>query len=329
MVKFLVVRFSSIGDIVLTTPVIRCLKKQVVGAEIHYVTKLKYACILQANPYIDKIHVLDKNYSKLLKELQDEGIDYMIDLHRNLRTLRLKLSLRRLSFSFQKLNLKKWLLVNFKYDSLPTTHIVERYFNTTRIFSVENDHEGLDFYIPKGDEVNLSFMAEEHRSNFIAMVVGGGHQTKQIPTNRIIQIIRSINLPFVLLGGGEDTDKAAQVQASIGRVDVYNLTGKLTVNQSASLIRQAELVVTPDTGLMHIAAAFKKNIYSVWGNTVPKFGMYPYRPGKHSKIFEVNNLKCRPCSKIGFSKCPRGHFHCMEQQDFDGIAREIKKLITG
>jgi ADP-heptose:LPS heptosyltransferase len=329
MVKFLVVRFSSIGDIVLTTPVVRCLKKQIEGAEIHYLTKAKYAAILQANPYIDKIHLLDMNFNTLLKELKGEGIDYIIDLHRNLRTFRLKLSLKRLSYSFNKLNFKKWVFVNFKFNSLPAIHIVDRYLETTRVFSIENDQEGLDFFIPKEDEMDLSFMIKEHRANYFVLAVGGGHQTKQIPAEKIIQLIRNTDGSIVLLGGEEDIEKSNRIIASVRKEGVYNLTGQLTVNQSASVIKQAKLIVTPDTGLMHIAAAFGKDIFSIWGNTTPVFGMYPYKCGVNSKIYEVNNLKCRPCSKIGFTKCPKGHFHCMLQQDFESIAQDIKKLITG
>jgi ADP-heptose:LPS heptosyltransferase len=328
MVKFLIVRFSSIGDIVLTTPVMRCLKKQVEGAEIHYLTKSKYSSILQANPYIDKIHELNKDYQALLNELRGEGIDYIIDLHRNLRTLRLKLSLKRLSYSFNKLNFRKWLFVNFKYNSLPPTHIVDRYLATTKTFSVEDDHAGLDYFIPEVDEMDLSFMSEEHRSNFIVIVIGGGHQTKQIPTERIRQLINELDIPIVFLGGSEDIGKAEELMSTIEKRAVYNLTGKLSINQSASIVKQAQLIITPDTGLMHIAAAFKKDIFSVWGNTVPAFGMYAYKSGMHSKIFEVKGLNCRPCTKIGFPRCPKGHFDCMLKQDLAAISRETKKLIT-
>ncbi len=328
MVKFLVVRFSSIGDIVLTTPVVRCLKKQVEEAEVHYLTKSSYSEILRGNPYIDKIHVLDKNYHKVLRSLQEENIDYIIDLHHNLRTSRLKLSLKRLSYSFDKLNLKKWILVNFKYNLLPSVHIVDRYFKTVELFSVKNDNKGLDFFVPAKEESDLSFMDKENRINYLVIVVGGGHYTKQIPVDHIIGLINDINCPIVMLGGEQDINKANQVEKAVNRKDVYNLTGKISINQSASIIQQSKLIITPDTGLMHIAAAYKKNILSVWGNTIPEFGMYPYLPGEASASFEVRNLRCRPCSKIGFNKCPKGHFNCMKMQDYKGIAMLAKKLIT-
>jgi ADP-heptose:LPS heptosyltransferase len=72
---------------------------------------------------------------------------------------------------------------------------------------------------------------------------------------------------------------------------------------------------------MHIAAAFKRPVISVWGNTVPEFGMYPYfgSAAVAGKIMEIKGLSCRPCSKIGYKKCPRGHFKCMERQDMQAL----------
>jgi ADP-heptose:LPS heptosyltransferase len=328
MVRFLIVRFSSMGDIVLTTPVIRCLKQQVEDAEIHFLTKSRYIRLLQENPYIDKLHVLDKSFNSMIRELKEENIDYIIDLHRNQRTFLLKIALKRMSFSFKKLNFKKWLLVNFHFNKLPAIHIVDRYLETTRAFSVKNDGSGLDYFIPKGEEVDLSKITGGQEKNLIILVTGGGHQTKQIPEEKILYLLNLIESPVILLGGHEDSGKASRIMAKVTRDGVFNLTGKLSVNQSASVIRQARLIITPDTGLMHIASAFHKDIFSVWGNTVPAFGMFPFKPGVNSNIFEVNNLKCRPCSKIGYKKCPRGHFKCMMNQDFDQLASEVKKLIT-
>jgi ADP-heptose:LPS heptosyltransferase len=328
MVKFLVVRFSSIGDIVLTTPVVRCLKNQVEESEVHYLTKARYEDILRSNPYIDKLHLLRNNWSDLMKILKNEQIDYIIDLHHNLRTQRLKFSLRKLSFSVNKLNLKKWLLVNLKYDILPAIHLVDRYLETVKPFSVKNDGKGLDFFI-SGDEMEqVSEDSFTMNSDYIALVVGGGHFTKQIPAEKIVWLINQIPIPVVLMGGADDTDKAEAILSGTETKRVINMVGKLPIIQSAQIISHARMVVTPDTGLMHIAAAFRKHIFSLWGNTVPGFGMYPYKPGINSEIFEVKNLPCRPCSKIGYVRCPKKHFKCMQNQDYKQIVEGIKKLIT-
>ena len=326
MVKFLVIRFSSIGEIVLTTPVIRCMKEQIEDVEIHYLTKTKYKSILIANPYIDKLHLLDKNIKSLIDTLKKEKFDYIIDLHKNLRSFRIKSSLKRFSFSFNKLNYQKWLLVNFKINKLPNVHIVDRYLKTLEVFSVSNDHKGLDYFIPPEEITELSASISEFPRSYIVLVVGGGHYTKQIPVHKIQEIINSLDCPIMLLGGPEDVAKANQLKIS-EKKKIYNLVGKLSVNQSAEVIRNSSLVVSVDTGLMHIAAAFNKKIVSVWGNTVPEFGMYPYNSGENSNIFEVKGLKCRPCSKIGFKKCPKKHFNCMILQDYQAIIKTIDSSV--
>jgi ADP-heptose:LPS heptosyltransferase len=322
MVKFLIIRFSSIGDIVLTTPIVRCLKNHSEEFQVHYLTKLKFVSILEANPYIDKIHVLNKNFNELIKELKTENFDYVIDLHRNIRTLRVKNSLKRFSFTFNKLNLKKWLIVNFKIDRLPDLHIVDRYFDAVKVFSIENDGQGLDYFIKKDDEISSSAIPDFPKKPFIVVVVGGGHNTKQIPQDKLFKIIDSQNTPIILIGGKEDISKAENIQNSLSNKTV-NLTGKLTLGQSAAIIKKAALILTPDTGMMHIAAAFKKNIFSIWGNTIPEFGMFPYLPGSQSEIFEIKGLSCRPCSKIGFNKCPKKHFNCMNNQDYNKISQKL------
>src|SRR6187431_504279 len=125
--KILILRFSSIGDIVLTTPVIRCLKKQLPGVEIHYATKNVFKGILENNPYVNKVHTLSVSTSDLIKELKAEKFDIVIDLHKNLRTTKIKWALGAKSYSFDKLNIKKWLFVNWKFKVMPDKHIVDRY----------------------------------------------------------------------------------------------------------------------------------------------------------------------------------------------------------
>ncbi len=324
MVKFLIIRFSSIGDIVLTTPVIRCLKQQVEDVEVHYLTKKLFAPVLSSNPYIDKIHLLEDDMSALISLLKKEKFDYLIDLHKNLRTSLVKNRLNALTFSFNKLNLQKWLLVNFKVDRLPDTHIVDRYLKTVSLFDVKNDNKGLDYFIPPEDEMDMSSLPRAFSHGYVAFVIGGKHATKQLPDEKIISVCNKLELPVILMGGKEDNDKAENILKQV-KGNVLNVCGKYSINQSASLVKQSKVVITHDTGLMHIAAAFKKKIISVWGNTVPAFGMYPYLTDK-SEIIQVNGLKCRPCSKIGFDKCPKDHFNCMMKIDEDKIVELARKF---
>lgn len=314
--KILIIRFSSIGDIVLTTPVIRCVKEQIAGVELHYLTKKAFEPVLSANPYIDKIHYLKDSLSDTITDLKLENFDHIIDLHHNIRTLIIKLKLGKHSSSFNKLNWQKWLLVNLGINILPDEHIVDRYLKTVEFLNIKNDNEGLDYFLVQNH--HLALLLPPSHQNYIAIVIGAQHATKRLPVGRLIELCKQLKHPVVLLGGPEDMDRGEAILAESG-LHVFNGCGKFKLDQSAYLVKMAKCVITHDTGLMHIAAAFKKSIHSVWGNTVPEFGMYPYLAGS-SNIYEVQGLPCRPCSKIGYKRCPRGHFKCMNNIDLNVIS---------
>ncbi|WP_439881504.1 glycosyltransferase family 9 protein [Pontibacter sp. MBLB2868] len=324
MPKILILRFSSIGDIVLTTPVVRCIKEQVPDAEVHYCTKKAFQTILANNPHVDKVHVLGDKLRDLISELKAEDFDYVVDLHSNLRTRIIKARLGKPAQSFNKLNYEKWLMVNFKRNRLPDMHIVDRYLEAAVALGVKDDGKGLDYYIPQQDEVAIQTLPEPFRQGYVAFAIGAQHYTKRLPTDRIIELCERLQQPVILLGGKEDASTGEEIAAhfSAGKslqqlTIIYNACGKYNLNGSASLVRQANKVVSHDTGLMHIAAAFQKDIISVWGNTIPEFGMYPFRT--KYKVLEVKGLSCRPCSKIGYKKCPKGHFKCMRDISFDDL----------
>lgn len=306
----MVIRLSSIGDIVLTSPVVRCLKQQVEGAVVHFVTKTEYAPLLKANPYIDKLHLLEEKLDGLLDELEAENFDYIIDLHQNLRSNRIKRRLPLPAFTVKKLNLRKWLLVNWKINRMPDQHIVDRYLDTLSVFDVVNDGRGLDYFIPAGESFDLKKLPAAFQDGYLAFILAGTYATKRLPPEKITKICRRITCPVVLLGGKQEAETGEEIAARCGP-RLLNLAGKTTLSESASLVKEARLVLTNDTGLMHMAAAFQKKILSFWGNTVPEFGMTPYLPDPASKIMQVENLGCRPCSKLGFERCPKKHFRCM------------------
>lgn len=321
--KVLIIRFSSIGDIVLTTPVIRCIKQQCVGAEVHFLTKAAYREVLVANPYIDQLHLLGKDEKELIQQLKAEAFDYIIDLHHNLRSLRFKLALGSRSRSFDKLNWAKWLLVKFKIKLLPELHIVDRYLATVAFLGIVNDGQGLDYFIPENSQLPENQLAPVYRKGYVAFVIGGQHATKMLPREKILAIANLLTSPVILLGGPEDKAKGDWI-AERGNGKIYNACGSFKLNESADLLRKAQAVITHDTGLMHIAAAFNQKINVVWGNTVPEFGMYPYLREKAPYNSFEQQLSCRPCSKIGYAACPKGHFKCMQQQDETAIARAVQ-----
>ena len=314
--KVLIIRFSSIGDIVLTTPVIRCVKEQL-NCEVHFLTKKSFETILVLNPHLDKIYTINNKVSEVLPQLKSENYDAIIDLHKNLRTLQVRWALRVPYFSFDKLNWEKWMMVNFKINRLPKIHIVDRYMAAVKELGVKYDGKGLE---PLKTE-------EQPLEDKVVFVIGGAHATKRLPVAKIISICSKINMPIILLGGKEDEGVGEKTVLAINEDRVINMCGKTTLQESIQLIKNAKKVITHDTGMMHIAASFQKEIISIWGNTIPEFGMTPfYADGiVRNTIVQVENLSCRPCSKIGFEKCPKGHFKCMMEIDEGKVVQALKE----
>lgn len=327
-VKVLIIRFSSIGDIVLTTPVIRNIKLQLNAGdvEVHYLSKKQFKGILENNPYIDKLHLIDERVPPILPELQEERFDYIFDLHRNLRSAQVKKGLGILAFTFRKFNLQKWILVNFKINKMPDVHIVDRYMETTQAFKIVNDNKGLDYFIPKEDEVSMDVFPTEFAKGYYAFAIGGQHLGKMLPNHKIIEICNGLNHPVTLLGGEEDAQNGEEI--SIGSSNhVFNACGKFSLNQSASILKQSNAVITHDTGLMHIASALKKKVISIWGATVPEFGMYPYMPGDGSKIIEPKGVS-RPYSKLGNKQWYKAAFKGMEKIDAADVVEAVENDIN-
>ncbi len=331
--KFLIIRFSSIGDIVLTTPVVRCLKKQVPGAVIHYLIKPQFKMVMEPNPYIDKFHVLQQDWDKMIEELKAEGFDYIIDLHHNLRTLRVKRELKVPAYSFNKLNVEKFIFVKLKWNVMPKVHIIDRYLETVAPFGVQNDGEGMDYFIPENEKVPLSDIPASHHAGFISIVIGASFYTKKLPVYKLQELCQKINHPIILLGAKEEREEGEAV-ASVDPIKIYNACGKFSLHESADLVRQSKVVIAHDTGLMHIAAALKKQVIAIWGSTTPSFGMVPYygknflqRVPPPSDDVQVHKLWCRPCTKIGRHKCPQGHFKCMKNISIDEVVDSVQKRL--
>jgi ADP-heptose:LPS heptosyltransferase len=301
-VKILVLRFSSIGDIVLTTPVLRAIKDQLPDSEIHYLTKIAFQPILQENPCINKVWTFKDSVDEIVEELSKEQFDHIVDLHHNIRTLKLKRALKRPSSSFPKLNIKKWLYTNFKIDQLPSIHIVDRYFEAVRVLNVKNKNYNCEYFLSDSDKVDIESIYGVQPKQFIGIAIGAQFGTKRLPTEKIIQLLEVIDEPVLLLGGKEDQKTGDEIISSISNKQIHNACGRHSISASAYLVSQSKQLITHDTGLMHIATCFNIPVISIWGNTTPKLGMYPYYPKNDVQvaIHEVNGLRCRPCSKIGY-----------------------------
>lgn len=314
MPKILIIRFSSIGDVVLTSPVVRMLATQIPNADIHYVTKQSFTSLVEYNPHISKIHVFTDNLHQLVLKLKQENFDYIIDLHNNIRSGRLRRKLGVKSLVYHKYSFEKWLYSAFRIDRLPRTHVVEKFLQAISKLNIRNDGQGLDYYFPPDLEVPVlpeDFIA----GGYFIIALGAAHKGKQCPAAKHLEYITRVNGNFVLIGGendrylAEDLLNGLPVEKS-GRV--INLCGRTGLHESASLIQNCTALITNDSGMMHIGAALGKKIISLWGQTIPEFGMYPYKPAAGSEILQPEmSRRNRKISKLGNK--PVGKSHDMMQ----------------
>lgn len=328
--KILIIRFSSIGDIVLTSPIPRLLKKKLPNSKIHFLTKKIYSDIYSNNIYLNKLYLFDNNLFQLIKELKKNNYDLIIDLHNNMRSILLRVVLGVNSLVYNKNRFKRWLIVNFKLK-LDIPHIVDSYIDTLSTLNIINDNKGLDYFLSSNDKIEFDSIPKSHRKGFDILVIGAKHNTKVLPVKKLIELCDIINGPIILIGGKSEIKpsiiienyfkksksnlKESKIKNLLNKKTIiFNMVGKITINQSASLIENANIIYTHDTGMMHIASAFKKEIISIWGSTHPSLGFYPY--GTKFKIFQNEKIKCRPCTKIGYNNCPLGHFKCMKEIKF-------------
>ena len=327
--KFLIIRFSSIGDIVLTTPAIRCLKKQVPGAEVHFLVKESFKTVIEENPYIDKTHLYKNDFNKIAEELKAEKFDYIIDLHKNLRTYKLRFYLRKPKWlSYKKLSVQKFLLTQLGINLMPARNISLRSVDALIPLGVRDDGLGLDYFISKNILIKNEDLPAGHWFGYIAVVIGATWFTKKLPVHKLQQLCMEIDYPIVLVGGKEDFGEGEEI-ASVHPVRIYNACGKFSLNESAALIQKASLVISHDTGMQYIASAYKKPVLAIWGGTSPKLAVEPFYGSSNQPLhtnFIVPRLPCQPCSNYGTATCPMGHFKCMEKQDVHAIAQKAMSI---
>lgn len=327
--RILLVRFSSIGDIVLTFPVAAAIKSLFPQCQVDYVTKAQYKDLLLACPEIDKVFTLDASIEQLRNAIDFKQYDAILDLHHNLRSrILLRFQFGKV-YRFPKNNFQKWLLTTFKIRPVKPQHVVERYLSTLARFTsswtpllVSNK-----YVVPSTAQIDLQRQFDLIPKTYVAIAIGAQFATKRLPTDLLIELVNKVAFPVLLLGGKEDVSTADEILAAVTKTKVYSAVGLASIHESAWLVQNAKCLITNDTGLMHIGAAFELPLFVIWGNTTPDFGMYPYRPEQENVVhFEVADLSCKPCSKIGFQSCPKGHFNCMRKHDLSIIAARVNAL---
>ena len=332
--KFLVIRMEDLSGVLLATPLVRCLKQQLQLSEVHCLVNPEWSTVVETNPYVDKIHSW-KNGSEFIEELEREQFDYIIDLQNNLQSRRIKNALKVSSFSYDKLNFQRLVFTKLKWNVMPKhLHLADRFFASVKMFGVENDGKGPVYFIPKEHEVTEKDIPASHHLGYIAIAIGASHFTKKLPVYKLQELCGAIDHPIILLGGAEEIREGEQI-ASIDPIKVYNACGKFSLHETADLIRKAKLLVSHDNGWMHIAAAIKKPVITVWGSTTPSLGETPYygenylanHAHPHDSV-QVLKLWCRPCTTTGRRKCPQGHFKCMKKISTVDIIKQVNKRLT-
>ncbi len=317
MKKILIIRLSSIGDIVLTSPILRCLKSQGL-VELHYLTKRPYRMLLSNNPHIDKI-IFFKKIKSTISDLKNEKYDLIIDLHNSIRSFWIKLNLSVPTVTYQKNILARFIFIHFGV-LFTKHHVVDGYFGSIKKLGVLNDSKGLEYFL--SPDVKVPFNIEQ---DFICWCIGASYESKKLSLEQVVNVCNNTLKSIVLIGGKGEYEMGQQIVAQTTNSNVFNFCGLLSLDQSSLLIKKSSLVLTNDTGMMHIAAAFKKRIISFWGCTKPDLGFWPYlnNPKPVNLIYMPGN---RPCSKHG-KYCRITKYGCVKKIKSQLIQKEVEKIL--
>ncbi len=305
--NILVIRLSSLGDVLLTTPVIRTIKKKFENAEIDFLVKPQYYDAVKYNAFLrEVIKYSTTNLKETIKSLKKKNYDLVIDLQNNLRSGKIRKALKTKTYIFHKPNFEKFMLVHFKKNYFGGVFPIPfRYAQSVEGLIL--DDAGLDLFLPP--EIKPELKEDE---NYIGFCPGSKHFTKMYPAEYFIELgkmLRIENFKIVIFGGKDDTEICRKV--SEGIPDSINLCNENELLKTAVNIKLCKAVICNDSGLMHTAAAVKTPVIAIFGSTVKEFGFVPF--GVKNIILENNSLTCRPCSHIGLDKCPRKHFDCMRK----------------
>ncbi len=329
--KLLVIRLSSIGDVLLTTPLLRCVKKQLPDVEVHYLTKASNVPLLEHNLYIDKIVTYLSSDESLLQRLREEQYDFVVDLHNNRRSRRVRHSLQVQYATYRKENFHKFLFILSKCDVMSGKHVVERYFDAVAPLGVTLDGEGLECYLSpemEGEAFRMAKIGDRQIGELIGnpyavVACGAQHATKRIPLDKLYQLCCAVQFRVLLLGDKSDNARIDESGLQFPS-HVVNLCGETSLMQTAALVKEASVVVTSDTGIMHLAAAYRRPTLALWGATDPRFGFSAFRIPHTDYVSD--SLWCHPCSRMGSRHCPLKHYKCMSNHPWLQIAEQINQM---
>ncbi|NNE25600.1 MAG: glycosyltransferase family 9 protein [Saprospiraceae bacterium] len=286
--------------------------------------KSLYLSVLEYNPYVQKIHLLETRLMDVIPALVTENFDYVVDLHNNYRSKKVSRALQIPVFRIKKERIGLWLLTNLGIGKFQRTHIVDRFLKVIQPLADGMSSQSIMPQFHPGKEFKARDLSEE----YMVIAIGAAYFTKQIPIHILLEVINGVHIQCVLIGGEMDLPRAEKLISKLDK-RVVSLVGKLNISESASIIQKARVVLAGDTGMMHIANALGTPLVAVFGSTHPMLGYSPYNPSRNGKniVVENNGLSCRPCTKQGKHKCPKKHFKCMLELNSGDIIDKIQAFI--
>jgi len=337
--KILVIRLSSIGDILLTTPLLRNLRKRFPDAGIDFVVKKQYIDLIDNNKNIDRIYSLDTSQGfRALKELRKQIVsnsyDLIIDIHKNFRSYYLRSFSGAEVVTFPKFRIKRFLLVKFGINLYKEIiPVYQRYMLAVAKFGISDDGQGLDFFPTEKAKSEIRTALKQAglkpEKLTVCLAAGASFETKRWPAEYYRKIAKRFvtekDAQIILCGDENDraiTRPIADELAGHG----FDFAGRFTLMQTACVLEHCDLVITNDTGLVHLATALKKKTVAIFGPTTKELGFFP--TGKFVRVVEHPDMPCRPCTHIGSKKCPKGHFRCMKELPPDQVWEAAMELLS-
>jgi heptosyltransferase-2 len=327
VLRVLIVRFSSIGDVVLTTPLVRALRRRHPDAELLYVTKRALAPLVSDNPHLSRVVALEAHepVHHLAARLRALAPTHGLDLHGSLRSIALRALVPGRWAGYRKRKAARTMLIATKLDLYrDAVPVAERYFEAARLLDVRPDGGPPEFHLGNGARERVGAWLAERRlgdAALAALAPGAAHATKRWPARHWIELtgrLRAAGLEPVVVGGPGDRGVAQQVPAP-------SAAGELSLQETGALLARARVVVSGDTGVMHMATGVGTPVVALFGPTVGRFGFLPYRA--RATVME-RDLSCRPCSAMGSARCPKGHHRCLEEIAAADVSGAVERLLA-
>jgi lipopolysaccharide heptosyltransferase II len=343
--KILIIRFSSIGDIVLSTALLRALRVRFPMAQIDYVTRSEFADLVRYNQNLNHTYTWDRRDGvpgllRIIRELRREDHDLVVDIHHSLRSRLIRMCLRASSVVWidKRLRERRRLIQDKANEYSSVVSVADRYIEPVGHLGVVADGKGLELHIP--DAVTMavagrcSALGLNAFEKVFGLCPGARHFTKRWPAERFtalgVQLAKTYRAKILIFGGPDEkglcAEIAGKISSEVGVAHAADLSGTLDLLKTASAFEFCDAVVCNDSGLMHIAAAMKRPLVAFFGSTVREFGFFPI--GTNSRVLEEQGLSCRPCSHIGLASCPEGHFKCLRDIEVSRAAQAVHEIIS-